>query len=69
MLEEKQNILAMGAGGATKIVEGDLIRRVENVKDIRSYIERIDEMIARKMKETDKYGSKEVSYHPDGSGE
>lgn len=51
IMEEKQSILAMGAGASTKIVNGSQIRRVENVKDIRSYIERIEEMIARKMAE------------------
>lgn len=50
IMEEKESILALGAGASTKIVEGDRIERVENVKDIRSYIERIDEMIARKEK-------------------
>ena len=48
IMEEKQSILALGAGATTKIVQGDHIERTENVKDIRSYIERIDEMIARK---------------------
>ncbi len=48
IMEEKQSILALGAGATTKIVRGDHIERTENVKDIRGYIERIDEMIARK---------------------
>lgn len=50
IMEEKQSILALGAGASTKIVSGERIERIENVKDIRSYIERIDEMIARKEK-------------------
>lgn len=50
IMEEKQSILALGAGASTKIVTGQQIERVENVKDIRNYIERIDEMIARKAK-------------------
>ncbi|EET61940.1 coproporphyrinogen dehydrogenase HemZ [Marvinbryantia formatexigens DSM 14469] len=50
IMEEKQSILALGAGASTKIVSGGRIERIENVKDIRSYIERIDEMIARKSK-------------------
>ena len=49
-MEEKQSILALGAGASTKLVNGERIERVENVKDIRSYIERIDEMIDRKIK-------------------
>ena len=50
IMEEKQSILALGAGASTKLVDGERIERVENVKDIRSYIERIDEMIDRKIK-------------------
>jgi len=52
-MEEKQSILALGAGASTKIVSGEKIERIENVKDIRNYIERIDEMIARKEKSWD----------------
>ena len=49
IMEEAQCILACGASGSTKIVYGDgRIERIENVKDVRSYLERIDEMIARK---------------------
>ena len=49
IMEEVQSILALGAGASTKMVwAADRIERIENVKDIRSYIERIDEMIDRK---------------------
>lgn len=49
IMEEVQSILALGAGASTKLVlANDRIERIENVKDIRSYIDRIDEMIARK---------------------
>lgn len=49
IMEEKQSILALGAGAATKIVKpGVGVIRIENVKDIKSYLERIDEMIERK---------------------
>ena len=49
IMEEMQSILALGAGAATKLVfEKDRIERIENVKDIRNYIDRIDEMIGRK---------------------
>ncbi|MDO4475619.1 MAG: coproporphyrinogen dehydrogenase HemZ [Lachnospiraceae bacterium] len=49
IMEEVQSILALGAGASTKIIFPDEhIERVENVKDIRSYLERTDEMIARK---------------------
>ena len=48
-MEEVQSILALGAGASTKLVlANDCIERIENVKDIRSYIDRIDEMIERK---------------------
>ena len=51
IMEEVQSILALGAGGATKMVwEKDRIERIENVKDIRNYIDRIDEMIERKRR-------------------
>ena len=51
IMEEVQSILALGAGASTKLVYArDRIERVENVKDIRSYIDRIDEMIDRKKK-------------------
>ena len=47
--EEVQSILALGAGASTKMVwASDRIERIENVKDIRNYIDRIDEMIERK---------------------
>ena len=50
IMEEKQTILAVGAGGVTKLVfeDGKRVERVENVKDINGYILRIDEMIKRK---------------------
>ncbi|MBQ1598578.1 MAG: coproporphyrinogen dehydrogenase HemZ [Lachnospiraceae bacterium] len=54
IMEEREDILAIGAGAACKKVRidpvtGDTqITRCENVKDIRTYIDRIDEMIERK---------------------
>lgn len=48
IMEEKQSILALGAGASTKFVCRDRIERTENVKDIKNYISRIDEMIERK---------------------
>lgn len=52
IMEEKQSIMALGAGASTKYVldHGKRIERVENVKDIKNYLERIDEMIDRKRK-------------------
>lgn len=52
IMEEKQSIVALGAGTVTKRVfhEGDNYRmeRCDNVKDVSLYIEKIDEMIERK---------------------
>lgn len=50
IMEEKQTILALGAGGSSKFVfhQEDRIERVENVKSLKDYIERTDEMIQRK---------------------
>lgn len=59
IMEEKQTILAAGAGAGTKFVLPEKIKldngketnliRVENVKNIEEYISRIDEMIERKV--------------------
>ena len=49
IMEEKQTIVACGAGSISKRVYPDgLIKRSENVKDVSQYIERIGEMIERK---------------------
>jgi len=55
IMEEKQSIVACGAGASTKRVwvqpnpDGThRIERAENVKDVAQYITRIDEMIERK---------------------
>ena len=52
IMEEKQALLACGAGASTERVwnlpDGYHIERCENVKDIKQYIARIDEMIERK---------------------
>ena len=57
IMEEKQTIVACGAGASTKRVWTEpnpdgthRIERCENVKDVGQYIERIDEMIERKQK-------------------
>ena len=49
IMEEKQTIVALGAGSITKRVFSDgRIERCDNVKDVALYIEKIDEMIERK---------------------
>lgn len=51
IMEEVQTIIACGAGSISKRVYPDgRIERCENVKDVASFIERIDEMIERKRK-------------------
>lgn len=52
MMEERQDIIALGAGASTKYVypQENRIERVENVKNVDHYIERIEEMIVRKQK-------------------
>lgn len=57
MMEDKHNIVALGAGALSKFIsyEKQKIRRVENVKSLDDYIERIDEMIERKKQFKKKY--------------
>ena len=51
IMEEVQPILAVGAGASTKYVRDTSGRfgRIENCKNVREYVTRIDEMIARKL--------------------
>lgn len=57
IMEEKQSILAAGSGASTKFVfeNGRRIERAENVKDLRNYTERIEEMCRRKKNGIDSY--------------
>lgn len=49
IMEEKQTIAAAGPGSISKLVtKNGRIERRDNVKDVGMYIERIDEMLARK---------------------
>lgn len=50
IMEEKHTIIALGAGASSKFVfeNGELIKRSENVKSVKDYIERVNEMIDRK---------------------
>lgn len=51
IMEEKQTIVALGAGSISKRVYPDgWIERCDNVKDVSLYIEKIDEMIERKKR-------------------
>jgi len=51
MIEEKQTIIALGADAVCKVVflEENRHERFANVKDVREYIKRIDEMIQKKI--------------------
>ena len=49
MMEELQTVISMGVGGVTKLVKGDRIERIFNIKDVREYIKRLDELINRKQ--------------------
>ena len=51
IMEEKQDIVALGAGTVSKHIYADgRIERCDNVKAVEQYMERIDEMIGRKEK-------------------
>lgn len=51
MIEEKQTIIAIGADAVSKIIflDENRIERVPNVKDVREYIKRVEEMVNRKI--------------------
>ena len=51
MIEEKQTIIALGADAVCKVVflEENRHERFANVKDVREYIKRVDEMIQKKI--------------------
>ena len=50
IMEERQSILAMGAGAVSKFYEPERNRleRIPNVKNVEEYIRRVDEMVERK---------------------
>lgn len=55
-MEEKQSILAAGAGASTKFVfEHESALSGWRTKDLKNYVERIDEMIERKRIGMEKY--------------
>ncbi|MCR4611410.1 MAG: coproporphyrinogen dehydrogenase HemZ [Lachnospiraceae bacterium] len=58
IMEEKQTIIALGAGAYSKYVtdNGKSVTRSENVKDPGLYIDRLDEMIDRKRKKLEEIG-------------
>ena len=50
IMEERQSILAMGAGAVSKFYEpqNNRLERIPNVKNVEDYIRRVDEMIEKK---------------------
>lgn len=50
IMEEKQTIIALGAGAVTKVVypEENRLERAFNVKSVEEYLARVDEMVERK---------------------
>ena len=52
IMEEKQTIMACGAGTTTKVVfpAENRLERAENVKEVEQYIDRVEEMLLRKEK-------------------
>ncbi len=59
IMEEHHTILALGSGGSTKFnfAGTGRLERVENVKSVKDYVERIDEMIQRKKSFLEENGS------------
>jgi coproporphyrinogen dehydrogenase HemZ len=57
MIEERQSIIALGAGAVSKMVylKENRLERLPNVTNVDQYITRIQEMIDRKEKELEKY--------------
>ena len=61
MIEDKQTIIALGADAVSKVVflEEGRIERFANIKDVREYVSRIEEMIEGKIKLLDSLYLKE----------
>ncbi|MDR3295196.1 MAG: coproporphyrinogen dehydrogenase HemZ [Clostridiales Family XIII bacterium] len=59
IMEEKQSILAMGAGASTKFwfPQENRLERVFNVSNYEQYIQRIDEMLERKSAAWQRWGA------------
>lgn len=52
MIEERQTIIALGADAVSKVIflDEDRIERFANVKDVREYVNRVEEMVDKKIK-------------------
>ena len=60
MMEEIRTVISAGVGGVTKLVKPGKIERIFNVKDVREYIKRADEMRKRKEYIYEFYNNLEV---------
>ena len=56
IMEEKQTIIAFGSGSVSKFTypEENRIERVSNIKDVKLYIDNVEQVIANKNKEVEK---------------
>jgi len=50
MMSDRLPVIGLGSGAITKQVAGRKVSRVPNDKDIAHYIQRLDDLIARKLK-------------------
>lgn len=48
MMEEIRPVISAGVGAVTKLVRDNRIERIFNIKDVREYLKRANEMLARK---------------------
>lgn len=60
MMEEIRSVISAGVGAVTKLVKGDRIERIFNVKDVREYLNRAEEMRTRKDYIYEFYNNTEV---------
>ena len=56
MMEEKQTNIAIGAGAVSKFVylDENRIERVDDVKNLEIYLDRVEDMIEKKKREVEK---------------
>ncbi len=56
IMEEKQTNIAIGAGAVSKFVylDENRIERVDDVKNLEIYLERVEDMIEKKKREVEK---------------
>ena len=60
MMEEVRTVISAGVGAVTKLVKGDRIEGIFNVKDVREYLNRAEEMRKRKDYIYEFYKNQEV---------